>query len=87
MSYQEAEKQRKMDNKNLFKRSMKSEMKNQKFSWKELLVDLLLFLVASVLTAIVTTYVSFNSKYCGFIIESILIIALFGIKQIVEKKW
>ncbi|MDO5572299.1 MAG: hypothetical protein Q4F97_12675 [Bacteroidales bacterium] len=86
MSYQEAEKQRKIDNKNLLKKSMKSEMKNHKFDWKELCVDFLLFFVASVLTPIVTTYVSFNSKYCGFIIESILIIVLFGIKQIIEKR-
>jgi|GEM_PF-1424963 len=84
MSYQEAEKQRKIDNKNLMKRSFKSEIKNQKFSWMELFVNILIFIGATILTAITTTYLNINSKYYEFIIECILIIVLSGIKQFIK---
>jgi len=86
MSYQEAEKQRKIDNKNLMKRSFKSEIKNQKFSWMELFVNILIFIGATILTAITTTYLNINSKYYEFIIECILIIVLSGIKQFIKKR-
>lgn len=86
MSYQEAEKQRKIDNKNLMKRSFKSEIKNQKFSWMELFVNILIFIGATILTAITTTYLNINSKYYEFIIECILIIVLSGIKQFIKKE-
>jgi len=68
------------------KRSFKSEIKNQKFSWMELFVNILIFIGATILTAITTTYLNINSKYYEFIIECILIIVLSGIKQFIKKR-